>query len=96
MAKVVRHIKELEPKTYIKGMASSQCEELGMELFVDYKNFSFAGLTQVITNLPKIFSLKQKIVKEILDFVPDTLLLVDYAGFNLQVARAIKKAQAER
>ena len=61
LAKVVRHIKELEPKTYIKGMASSQCQQLGMELFVDYKKFSFAGLTQVITNLPKILSLKEKL-----------------------------------
>ncbi len=94
LAKVVREIKAIEPKTHIKGMASSLCEHFGMEIFVDYKNFSFAGLTQVVVNLPKILSLKRKIVKEILEFKPDTVLLVDYAGFNLQVARSIKMAQA--
>lgn len=95
LAKVVREIKAIEPRTQIKGMASSLCENLGMEIFVDYKNFSFAALTQVVLNLPKILSLKRKIVKEILTFKPDTVLLVDYAGFNLQVARSIKMAQAK-
>ena len=94
LAKVISSRKDIAPDTEIRGMASSLCKQAGMSLVEDYKNFSFAGVTQVLTNLPKILSLKQRIVKAIIDFAPDVLLLVDYAGFNTQVARAVKEAQS--
>ena len=94
LAKVISSLKDIAPDTEIRGMASSLCKQAGMSLVEDYKNFSFAGVTQVLTNLPKILSLKQRIVKAIIDFAPDVLLLVDYAGFNTQVARAVKEAQS--
>ena len=61
-----------------------------MELLMNYENLAFMGFIEVIEKLNEIKK-AQRIVKESLrKSRPDCLILVDYGGFNLQIARFAK------
>jgi len=55
-----------------------------------YKELAFMGFTEVITHLPEILGNFSKCKKDILQFQPDVVLLVDYPGFNLRIAKWAK------
>ena len=93
LARVVSKLKEFSDDLQITGMGSSLTEKAGMENFIDYKDYSFAGVVDVIINLTKIFKLKKIILEKIIALKPDIVLMVDYAGFNMQIAKGIRVAQ---
>jgi lipid-A-disaccharide synthase len=93
LARVVAKLKEFSDDVQITGMGSSLTEKAGMENFIDYKDYSFAGVVDVILNLTKIFKLKKIILEKIIALKPDIVLMVDYAGFNMQIAKGIRTAQ---
>jgi lipid-A-disaccharide synthase len=93
LARVVSKLKEFSDDVQITGMGSSLTEKAGMENFIDYKDYSFAGVVDVILNLTKIFKLKKMILEKIIALKPDIVLMVDYAGFNMQIAKGIRAAQ---
>jgi lipid-A-disaccharide synthase len=93
LARVVSKLKEFSDDIQITGMGSSLTEKAGMENFIDYKDYSFAGVVDVIINLTKIFKLKKIILEKIIALKPDIVLMVDYAGFNMQIAKGIRAAQ---
>lgn len=51
---------------------------------------SFMGFTEVIINLKKILNLFKKAKKNIKEFNPDVVILIDYPGFNMKMARWLK------
>ena len=93
LARVVSNLKAFSDDVQITGMGSSLTEKAGMENFIDYKDYSFAGVVDVIINLTKIFKLKKIILEKIIALKPDIVLMVDYAGFNMQIAKGIRVAQ---
>lgn len=55
-----------------------------------YKELAFMGFSEVITHLPEILGNFSSCKKDIQEFQPDILLLVDYPGFNLRIAKWAK------
>jgi lipid-A-disaccharide synthase len=55
-----------------------------------YKELAFMGFTEVITHLPEIIGNFKACKKDILEFHPDIVLLIDYPGFNLRIAKWAK------
>jgi lipid-A-disaccharide synthase len=51
---------------------------------------AFMGLTDVLRNLPKIWGNFRQARHDIAAFAPDAVVLIDYGGFNLRVARWAK------
>lgn len=93
LARVVYKLKEFSDDVQITGMGSSLTEKAGMENFINYKDYSFAGVVDVVINLTKIIKLKKIILEKIITLKPDIVLMVDYAGFNMQIAKGIRAAQ---
>lgn len=52
-----------------------------------YKKTSFFGVTEVLRNLPTIFSQLDECKRDLIAFAPDVLICVDYPGFNFKVAK---------
>jgi lipid-A-disaccharide synthase len=94
--RVVEEIKKTHPDTKFYALGSNALSESGVEIITDYKNYSFSGVTEVIKNLAKILNLKNKLSKAILELDPDLVLLVDYSGFNLELARHLKISQFKK
>ncbi|MFO0321808.1 MAG: lipid-A-disaccharide synthase [Bacteroidota bacterium] len=55
------------------------------------KDLAFMGFVEVIKNIRTIFKNIAYCKKDILEYKPDVLLLVDYPGFNLRIADWAKK-----
>ena len=94
--RVVEEIKKTHPATKFYALGSKALSESGVEIITDYKNYSFSGVTEVIKNLGKILNLKNKLSKTIIELDPDLVLLVDYSGFNLEIAKRLKQLQFKK
>lgn len=62
----------------------------GGRLIKHYREMAFMGFIPVLLNLRTILRNMKMCQKEIIKFQPDVLILIDYPGFNLKVAKYIK------
>ena len=61
-------------------------EAAGGQLVKHYRDLAFMGFTEVVLNLRTILNNISFCKKDILQFQPDLLILIDYPGFNLRIA----------
>ncbi|MCX6305666.1 MAG: lipid-A-disaccharide synthase [Bacteroidetes bacterium] len=66
-----------------------ECE--GAELVKHYRDLAFMGFLEVVSQLPTILNNFRFCEKDLLAYRPDVLILVDYPGFNLRMARFAKQ-----
>ena len=66
-------------------------QQAGGELVVHYRDISFMGFWETLVNLRMIWRHLKFCKKDILKFKPDVLVLIDYPGFNLRLARFAHK-----
>lgn len=52
-----------------------------------YRQTSFFGVTEVLRNLRTIFNQLGECQRDVVEFAPDVLILIDYPGFNFKMAR---------
>ena len=56
-----------------------------------YKDLAFMGFAEVIINLKTILGNISFCKKDIIEYKPDVLILIDYPGFNLRIAKFAKE-----
>ena len=56
-----------------------------------YKELAYMGFVPVLLHLGTIFSNMKKCKEDIVAWKPDVVILVDYPGFNLNIAKFLKK-----
>lgn len=64
-----------------------------MKLISHYREISFMGFIEVVQNLRMISKRMKECEKAIWNFRPDVLVLIDFPGFNLRMARFANKHQ---
>ncbi|MDH4091796.1 MAG: lipid-A-disaccharide synthase [Cyclobacteriaceae bacterium] len=84
---LVKALKKHQPDAVIRGFGGEFMEQAGVELAVHYSDMAFMGLAELITNAGKIRRYIRKCKDDILLYKPDVIILIDYGGFNLQIAR---------
>ena len=89
--KLVAAIKKLSPDLKITGIGGDNMEAAGMELLHHIREMSFLGFSEVVKHLPFI----RKVMNELTEWIetnrPETVILIDYPGFNLRLAKKAKK-----
>ncbi|MBF0253032.1 MAG: lipid-A-disaccharide synthase [Candidatus Omnitrophica bacterium] len=90
-AELFRELKKIRPDLNCFCVGGDELERAGAELIEHIKNMSIVGLLDVIRNLGKIKKQFQKCEQEIIKRKPDAVILIDYPGFNLRLAKFIKK-----
>lgn len=68
-------------------------QAVGGQLVKHYREMAFMGILNVILNLRTIGKNLELCKKDILQFQPDVLILIDYPGFNLRIAEFAKQRQ---
>lgn len=63
----------------------------GGDLVKHYREMAFMGFIPVLLNLRTILRNMKMCQKSILDYKPDVVILVDYPGFNLKIAKFLKQ-----
>jgi lipid-A-disaccharide synthase len=65
-------------------------QQAGVEITVHYRELAFMGFVSLVTSLYKIFGFLSRCKQDMLQFKPDAVILIDYGGFNLRMARFAK------
>lgn len=88
-ANVVRELKALDCDLEFEGIGGMNMFNAGVKLFANQNKLSAVGIS------PKIIIDHYKLGKELVEYLrdvykPDLVLLIDYGGFNLSVAKFLK------
>lgn len=89
-AALIREIKRMHPQTEFYGIGGARMISEGMTPQFNIKDMAFLGLTEVISHIPFILRVQKKLLKTILEQEIQTLVLIDYPGFNLNFAKKLK------
>ena len=65
--------------------------EVDAKIVTHIRETSIMGFVEVVKNLPKISTFFKKAKRTILESKPDVLVLIDYPGFNLRMAKWAKE-----
>ncbi len=68
-----------------------EMQKVGGFMVKNYNQTAFMGFLEVIKNLRTILGFITECKKDILAYVPDVVILVDYAGFNMRIAKFCKQ-----
>jgi lipid-A-disaccharide synthase len=90
-AHVVRELRKLEPNLTTFGIGGDLLAEQNMELIHHANELGMVGFFNVLRHLPMFIRIKRDLMERIERERPDAVLLVDYPGFNMRVARDCKK-----
>ena len=88
---LVKALKDLDKSAEFKGFGGDKMLDAGVELIEHYREMSFMGFLEVITNLGKINSLIKTCKRNISSFKPHAIILIDYGGFNMKIAKYAKR-----
>ena len=73
------------------GMGSTRLSDAGVNLVHDYRDISLTGLSEVFFKAGYIWKAYFALTRHLRETKPDLLILVDFPGFNLRIARAAKR-----
>ena len=90
-AALVKELKALEPNITLMGLGGKRMREEGVKLFFDLTTIAVVGFTEVLKNILLFRRLFWDFVNKAVQEKPDAVILVDYPGFNIRMARELKK-----
>lgn len=84
---LIEAIAKRDPHASFRGFGGDDMRQAGMTLVTHYRDMAFMGLAEVLANL-RTLARKFRLCKEdMAAWKPDVVILIDYPGFNLRVAR---------
>lgn len=89
-ANLIKGIKTIDNNSHFRVWGGDKMQAAGAELVKHYKDHAFMGIIPVIKNLGTIRRNLFQVVEDIENFSPDALILIDYSGFNLRVAKKVR------
>lgn len=91
-ADLVREARLLDPQISFFGIGGTCMREAGVEILVDSSAMAVMGLVEVARHFKVIASAFLTLKRILCNSPPDLLILIDYPGFNIRLAKAAKKA----
>lgn len=91
-ADLVSEALKLAPDLHFSGIGGARMREAGVETLVDSGDMAVVGLVEVIKHFDVISAAFRTLKQILLNAPPDLLILIDYPGFNLRLAKVAKKA----
>jgi len=91
-AGLIKAVGELDPSIAFLGIGGVRMREAGAETLVDSADMAVVGLVEVLRHFDVIAAAFLKLKRILLSDPPDLLILIDYPGFNLRLAKVAKKA----
>lgn len=80
-----------DPSANIRFWGGDLMQNVGGTLVKHYKELAFMGFWEVITHLKTILNNISFCKKDIENFAPDIIILIDYPGFNMRITSWAKK-----
>ena len=89
---LVRHLREADPGADIECWGGDLMTEAGARLLKHYRETAYMGVWEVLVNFRKIKTNFSECRRQITAMKPDVVILVDYPGFNLRIAKFAKES----
>ncbi|MEN8121518.1 MAG: lipid-A-disaccharide synthase [Bacteroidota bacterium] len=88
---LMHELKKVDTNAQFRVWGGDLMQQQGGQIVKHYKNLAFMGFVEVLKNLGTIKKNFKLCKTDLLDFKPDLLILVDYPGFNLRMAKFAKE-----
>lgn len=83
-------LKEKDPEADFRFFGGDLMQAVGGTLVKHYKEMAFMGFIPVLLNLRTILNNMKTCQEDIRKYQPDVVILIDYPGFNLKIAKFVK------
>lgn len=87
---LIRAIKNTDPQADFRFLGGDLMKQVGGTLVKHYREMAFMGFIPVLMNLRTILRNMQVCREDIRQYQPDVVILIDYPGFNLKIAKYVK------
>ncbi|MDO6431975.1 lipid-A-disaccharide synthase [Flavitalea sp. BT771] len=84
---LIKELRKADPRTEVRCWGGDLMAAAGGVLVKHYKDLAFMGFVEVLSNLRTIFRNLEFCRQDIQAYQPDALILVDYPGFNMRIAK---------
>ena len=84
---LVKELLRINTSLQLRGWGGDLMTKAGVHVVKHYRDLAFMGFIEVVKNLPTIMRNFRFCKKDILAYRPDALILIDYPGFNLRMAK---------
>ena len=95
-SQLIKNLKARNPSLQIAGLGGDELQKAGVELLFHLVDHAVVGIFEVLKNYSFFRELFDLTFEWIRKNKPKTILLIDYPGFNLRLADALKKAGLSR
>lgn len=90
-SRLMRALRVQDPTACLSGVGGTYMRQEELECDLAMENFQVMGFSDVFKALPRLWKLFYQVRDLILKKKPDYVILIDYPGFNLRLARELRK-----
>lgn len=88
---LIKALHQQDAQADIRCWGGDKMQAAGATVIKHYRDLAFMGFVEVIKHLGTILNNISFCKKDILQYAPDVLVLIDYPGFNLRIAKWAKQ-----
>lgn len=88
---LLKELRQNYPRICFTGVGGPQMRAVGMSSLLQMEDFQVMGFTDVLRALPRLWGYAQRIINYIIEAQPDMCILIDYPGWNLRLAKMLRK-----
>ncbi len=90
-ASLIKELKALDGEINIFGIGGDKMKAAGMNIIYHINKMAFLGFAEVVRHLPFIKEVQNNLIKTAVENKIKNVVLIDYPGFNLSIAKKLKK-----
>lgn len=90
-ASVANALKLIQPDVQLVGMGGQAMRDAGVDIIYDIADLGVIGIVEVIKNLRRLFKLRDFLSDYMERERPDVLVVIDYPGFNVKLAKVAQQ-----
>ena len=90
-ANLIASLKKKDSRAKIRAWGGNLMKKQGATLVKHYRDLAFMGFVEVLLHLRTILRNLRFCKRDIMRFKPDAIILIDYPGFNMKIAKFAHK-----
>lgn len=88
---LMRSLRQTDPEADFRFFGGDMMSAVGGTRVRHYRDLAYMGFVPVLLHLPTIFRNMAFCKRDIMEWMPDVVILVDYPGFNLDIAKFLRR-----
>lgn len=87
---LMKELKIVDREADFRFYGGDLMQQVGGTLVKHYREMAYMGFIPVLMHLPAILRNMRECKRDLLDWHPDVVILIDYPGFNLDIAKFLR------